>query len=65
MWGLAWQIWAIIVFSIFLVSVAGVVVRLILMVNHYHSVDAKLVHRERELKVERLEHEKYMRDIHV
>jgi len=62
MWGIAWQIWAMIGFTIFWVSLASIILRLYLENRKLTSKDAKLERRIRQLKLEELEEEKMKRD---
>lgn len=58
MWGLAWQIWAMIGFTIFILSVASIIARLIWL---YERPEAKLRRRKMNLEIEKLEAEKMSR----
>jgi hypothetical protein len=51
MWGLAWQIWAMIGVTIFLVAMLSVIIRLVLL---YVTPEAKLRRKKLELEIEEL-----------
>ena len=57
-WGLDWIWWAIIGFLAFLVVVASVIIRLLLILQHFQSEDAKLDRKMRQLEIEKLERDK-------
>lgn len=52
MFGLAWQIWAMIGFTIFWVSLAVVIVRLYLHIRRLESEEAKTKRKRDEMEIE-------------
>jgi protein-S-isoprenylcysteine O-methyltransferase Ste14 len=62
MWGLAWQIWAMIGFTIFWIAIAIVIWQLHSANKRMMSEDAKLERHKKELEIEKLEADKIKRN---
>jgi len=52
--GLDWKIWLLIGLSIFVLSIAGVIIRLILQLRYYYSKDYKRKTEKEDLEIEEL-----------
>jgi predicted membrane protein len=62
LWGIAWQIWVMIGFTVFWISLAIVLIRQHLKVKGLESEDAKLDREKKKLEIDKLNSERVKTD---